>query len=316
MALGRAVALNRTCAAPSIALCTLLLLLLLAACAGRPPAPIEDRSRRPAGPASTGVYTVVRGDTLYGIAWRYGLDFRELAVLNAIAEPYVIRPGQRLRLHQLAAGAQSSAGQPSASPPDRNVTVADRTAPAAGAVSTPAVVAPDTQATTRIAASPSPSSSSSPSVGGAPAVAQRPTPPATAAVRVGPASEAVADAPVEHWQWPIAGPVVRGFSSSLHKGIDIGGPRGDPVRAAAAGRVVYAGSGIAGYGALLILRHNARYLSAYGHNERLLVAEGQSVSAGQVIARRGSSGTNSVKLHFEIRRDGQPLNPLSLLPAR
>ena len=107
---------------------------------------------------------------------------------------------------------------------------------------------------------------------------------------------------------------VRRFSPAVHKGIDIDGKAGDPVIAVAAGEVVYAGSGIVGYGKLLIIKHNDVYLSAYAHNQALLVEEGAAVRAGQKIAEKGSSATNSVKLHFEIRREGKPVDPLKLLP--
>jgi lipoprotein NlpD len=102
----------------------------------------------------------------------------------------------------------------------------------------------------------------------------------------------------------------------VHKGIDISGNRGDPVVAVAAGTVVYAGTGIVGLGELLIVKHNEIYLSAYGHNDALLVAEGEIVAAGQTIARKGSSGTDTVKLHFEIRKAGKPIDPQRLLPRR
>lgn len=108
----------------------------------------------------------------------------------------------------------------------------------------------------------------------------------------------------------------RAFSDVLHKGIDIAGQRGDPVYATASGVVVYAGTGVKGYGALLIVKHNDQFLSAYGHNDAMLVSEGAGISAGQQIARMGSSGTDTVKLHFEIRRQGQPVDPLRLLPKR
>ena len=110
--------------------------------------------------------------------------------------------------------------------------------------------------------------------------------------------------------------MVRGFSGELHKGIDIAGKSGDPVLAVAGGKVVYAGNGIVGYGNLLIVKHNEAYLSAYGHNRRLRVAEGALVKAGEWIADMGSSATNSVKLHFEIRRDGKPIDPLKILPGK
>jgi lipoprotein NlpD len=121
---------------------------------------------------------------------------------------------------------------------------------------------------------------------------------------------------VDVWLWPTGGSVTRGYSESVHKGIDIGGERGDPVVAVAAGKIVYGGTGIVGFGELLIIKHNEEYLSAYGHNERLLVTEGQTVTAGQIIAEKGSSGTDTVKLHFEIRREGKPIDPQRVLPKR
>jgi lipoprotein NlpD len=124
------------------------------------------------------------------------------------------------------------------------------------------------------------------------------------------------DRKVAAWRWPTRGKVVRKFSGTVHKGVDIDGKAGDPVLATAAGTVVYAGSGIVGYGKLLIVKHNQDYLSAYGHNQRLLVKEGERVAAGEKIAEKGNSATNAVKLHFEIRRGGKPVDPLKLLPKR
>ena len=121
---------------------------------------------------------------------------------------------------------------------------------------------------------------------------------------------------VNSWRWPTSGPVTRKYSSSVHKGIDIAGSRGDTVVAVADGKVVYAGVGIVGFGELLIIKHNEVYLSAYGHNDSLLVAEGETVRAGQTIAGKGSSGTDTVKLHFEIRKEGKPIDPQRLLPRR
>jgi lipoprotein NlpD len=136
-----------------------------------------------------------------------------------------------------------------------------------------------------------------------------PTPPLAAAGEL-------PDPAVTGWRWPATGRILRGFDATLHKGIDLAGERGDPVRAAAAGRVVYAGTGIPGYGLMLILRHGDEYLSAYGHNDELLVVEGDIVRAGEEIARCGSSGTDGVKLHFEIRRGGRPVDPRGILPRR
>lgn len=136
--------------------------------------------------------------------------------------------------------------------------------------------------------------------------------------RAGGSSGAVAATPLGAWRWPAAGAVVQGFDAAggRSKGIDIQGQLGEPVYAANAGKVVYAGSGLPGYGNLLIIRHNEQFLSAYAHNNRLLVKEGETVKAGDRVAEIGDSGTDSIKLHFEIRRDGAPVNPLGLLPRR
>lgn len=120
------------------------------------------------------------------------------------------------------------------------------------------------------------------------------------------------------WQWPARGPVIQTFSTGgrINKGVDLAGRRGEPVYAAADGKVVYSGTGLVGYGNLIIIKHNSTYLSAYGHNSRLLLKEGQFAKAGQKIAEIGSTGTNRDKLHFEIRRNGKPVNPLQYLPRR
>ncbi|MEP5765358.1 MAG: peptidoglycan DD-metalloendopeptidase family protein [Halieaceae bacterium] len=256
------------------ALCLALMSLLLLACAETPRAPVEDRhgvskTQTRAGSYTPSSYKVARGDTLYAIAWRYGMDFRALARANNIGRPYTIYPGQQLTLKI------------------SKVPVASSTTPAAAApkhkIPAPAPVTKSSQTA------------------------------AKTAVRAMPATPS---AKVSAWRWPTRGKVVRGFSGTLHKGIDIDGKAGDAVTATAAGNVVYAGNGIVGYGELLIVKHNEIYLSAYGHNRKLLVAEGDSVKAGQKIAEKGNSATNSVKLHFEIRREGKPIDPKKLLPAR
>lgn len=122
--------------------------------------------------------------------------------------------------------------------------------------------------------------------------------------------------PAGGWTWPARGQLIRGFGKGHRGGIDIAGRRGQPVVAARDGRVVYTGSGLVGYGRLVIVKHGERLLTAYAHNDRVLVKEGQTVRAGQKIAEMGSTGAERVKLHFEVRRDGKPLNPLKYLPRR
>ncbi|MDD5388544.1 MAG: peptidoglycan DD-metalloendopeptidase family protein [Gallionellaceae bacterium] len=141
------------------------------------------------------------------------------------------------------------------------------------------------------------------------------TPPASKPEPTVPTPPAVVeDAPPDTWSWPLRGPLLARFGDGLSKGIDIAGPRGMPVQAAAAGRVVYAGSGLRGYGKLIIIRHGKTLLSAYAHNARILVSEGQNVARGQAVGEIGDSDTDRVKLHFEIRERGKPVDPLIYLP--
>lgn len=279
------------------------LLFVLMACAGGPPAPIEDRRTAATThlPLPAGNYIVRRGDTLYSIAFRFGQDFRDLAASNGIVPPYTIYPGQQLRVNGSRGGAPPTVARSGH---------AVRESPAAVARPEPPTAAPSVRAGE---VSPGPVTGGSatpdqrrPGPVTQPPVAPPPRPSAAAAVL----------APVTAWRWPSRGPVTRGYSATVHKGIDIGGQRGDPVLAVAAGQVVYAGTGIVGFGELLIVKHDDVYLSAYGHNDRLLVTEGELVRAGQEIAKKGSSGTDSVKLHFEIRKEGKPLDPLRFLPPR
>ena len=291
-----------------------LLLLSLVACSGTAPRDLkpwektsgsaaergssaDTRSARPDyGPklAVGKPYTVKRGDTLYAIAFRLGLDFRELAARNGIRAPYTINVGQVLQTSKPRASTSNKSSKAS----DSGKTVTTRSASsktkASGVKSKPS------------SGKSRKSSSTSTKV----AKTTQPSKKASSSKSIEP------NRPVSRWRWPSRGKVVRTFASNVHKGIDIAGSRGDPVTATAAGKVVYAGAGVTGYGSLIIVKHNDTYLSAYGHNEQLLVSEGSVVKVGQQIATMGSSGTNSVKLHFELRRLGKPVDPLTLLPKR
>lgn len=243
--------------------------VLAAACVSdRRLAPVEEAGR-PAAPERS-VHVVRVGDTLFSIAFRYGMDHRELARLNGIAPPWTIRPGQRIKL----AGTRPRglpAGDRGAAPP----------APAEPVPARSEGVGPE-----------------------GPERRSRERPPNRAA-----------PAP-RRWRWPVEGQLVRGFSTGAvpSKGIDIRARPGAPVRAAAAGRVVYAGTGLRGYGLLVIVRHDERYLSAYAHNRRALVAEGAAVAAGAVIAELEGPDDAPGVCHFEVRVDGEPVDPLTLLP--
>jgi lipoprotein NlpD len=276
---------------------------VLAACASkvnlRTPAPVEDRSSgrtsapvavEPAkGPGAEnankpGYYTVRPGDTLIRIALDAGQNWRDIARWNGMENPNVIEAGQVLRVTPPVAVAAAAASAPAAAPAASGTRVA--TVPPASSASAAASAASSTMVAT------------------VPPV----TPPASA-----PAGEDEIA-----WSWPIAGAgmVLAGFDEQRNKGLDIGGKAGDPVLAAADGRVVYAGAGLRGYGNLIILKHNNTYLSAYAHNQALLVKEDQAVRKGQKIAEMGASDADRVKLHFEIRRQGKPVDPARYLPMR
>lgn len=263
----------------------LMLAAQLVGCGGHSVAPVQTYAhyQNPRGDT----HTVNRGDTLYSIAWAYGVDYRDLAVHNGISEPYTIYPGQRLdvRLSSKRGAAKRTTRSPGA--PTRTVT----TAPAQTAKTSPA---PKTVKSSSRAETPTPQRSVKSSARKPPAVTRA--------------------AKIKHWTWPAKGQIVTDFASSGRKGVDISGRLGQPVVAAADGRVVYSGGGLRGYGELIIVKHNKRYLSAYAHNNRILVKEGDEVKIGQRIAEMGSTGTDSVRLHFEIRRDGKPVNPVRYLP--
>lgn len=269
--------------------------------AGRPPAPVASvvipatvaeppRAATPADNAGKpGYYTVRPGDTLIRVALESGQNWRDLVRWNNLENPNVIEVGQVLRVAPPVAGTSSEAGV------SRPVAAASASAtplPPASAASAPR--------TPTVAVTPAPAASAPP------AVAQAPAPAAAAAG----GDDEVA------WAWPTSGTVIGGFDEAKNKGLDIAGKAGDPVLASADGRVVYAGAGLRGYGNLIILKHNNTYLTAYAHNQELLVKEDQTVRKGQRIALMGSSDADRVKLHFEIRRQGKPVDPARYLPAR
>lgn len=259
---------------------------------------VDRNAAAPKRPAVTsGQYVVRPGDTLYSIAFRYGWDYKALAARNGIVSPYTIRPGQAIRFDgRSSAPATTSTTVVSSSPSSSSKTTI---------IKRP-VGAPATNSSTP---APVPAPSTAPA--GAP-------PPAPVVTATAPAQVPAAERAVGGWAWPANGVLIGKFASngSLNKGIDIAGDLGQPVFAASDGSVVYAGSGLRGYGELVIIKHSDTYVSAYGHNRRLLVREGQQVKVGQTIAEMGSTGTDRVKLHFEIRRQGKPVDPLQFLPRR
>jgi len=281
-------------------LLVLLGAMALAACGSKPlnRAPVEDRGNATNAPVVTdsrtqavkqlpgfenagkpGYYTVKPGDTLIRIGLDAGQSHKDITRWNALENPNRIEVGQVLRVVPPSGGDMTAVAKP---------------------------VVSSTVVSTPIAAAPAKPASS-------PASAPAPVPvPAVAA-----ASSAAGSGDDElGWIWPGHGAVVAGFDEVKNKGLDIAGALGDPVVAAAEGKVVYAGAGLRGYGNLIILKHNNTYLTAYAHNKTLLVKEDQAVKKGQKIAEMGDSDADRVKLHFEVRRQGKPVDPAKYLPAK
>jgi lipoprotein NlpD len=344
-----------------------LLVALLAACASRAPAPVEERVTKvprtapnvgalpPAPPVAeseprTQTYTVKRGDMLYKIALDHGLDYRELAAWNGIENVNLIREGQVLRLtppgeagaSASAAGAAGVTTAPLKGAPPVPPGVVGSEVPAGPGTSPTLAAAPpggrntDTYKTQpkalkepyseqalrdarRLAAASPPAQTTVAAAApiAAPAaqtVASGPTAQAEAKPEVKPQASAADDDKLG-WIWPTKGKLITGNSENPNlKGIDIAGVAGQPIVASAAGKVVYSGTGIRGYGKLIIVKHNATYLSAYAHNRDILVKEGQQVAKGQKIGEMGNTDSDQVKLHFEIRKHGTPMDPLKYLP--
>jgi len=285
----------------------------------QPPSGASSSVRAAPAQHEAGTYTVVKGDTLYSIAFRNGTDFREVARLNNIAPPYTIWPGQVLKLSGHGPTPAAEHGPPPVAAKAPPPTAAS--APVFETVETkPVVAAPSPAHASLVAATPAAVTHPAPSPASAtPAPPSNPTPVAApaAAAPVVAASGGTRSAGGVKWRWPASGQVVSRFQSSAAiPGIDIAGKAGDPVVAAADGTVVYSGNGLVGYGELIIIKHNDSFLSAYGHNRKRLVTEGQQVKAGQQIAEMGSSGSSRDELQFQIRKDGNPVDPLDYLPSR
>lgn len=283
-------------------------------------APVEDRgrvgtglspSRLPPGAENAGkagYYTVKPGDTLIRVALETGQNWRDLAAWNNLDNPNLIEVGQVLRVLSPSVDPSTvTASTPApgnALPAAKPITSSKLEARSLDAKPLPPASGSSTAAAASGAAKPASAGSDAASAG-APAA----TPPTAA-----PAADRDADEPA--WQWPASGPLLGSFEEGKRKGLVIGGKAGDPVFAAADGRVVYAGSGLRGYGNLIIVKHNAQYLTAYAHNQTLLVKEDQAVRKGQKIAEMGSTDTDRVQLHFEVRKQGKPIDPAKSLPTR
>jgi lipoprotein NlpD len=287
------------------------LVLNIAACSTSPPAPVIDRL-----PANTGksepsnikkqsiavrplykagdwrpdTYTVKKGDNLYSIGLEFGYDYKDIAQANNISAPYHIKVGQVLKLNaskDKPLSTDNSAVEINPIKPDSGLASINISEPKG-------VREPYSDEALNKAQSSKPSQAS----------------------EIKTDNKVIAD-PSENleWAWPTKGKVVATFNESSNKGVDIAGAMGQAVNAAGPGRVIYSGSDLRGYGKLVIIKHNPNYLSVYAHNNQILVKEGQQISLGQKIAEMGSSDSNTVKLHFEIRRQGKSVDPLKYLTA-
>ncbi|HBR1129757.1 TPA: murein hydrolase activator NlpD [Klebsiella quasipneumoniae subsp. similipneumoniae] len=263
-------------------------------------------------------YTVKRGDTLFYIAWVTGNDFRDLAQRNNVPAPYALNVGQVLQVGN--ASGQPITGENAVSQASARAS-GGATATTTSAQKSTAVVASQPtitysessgeQSATKMLPNNKPATTTSTVV--APVTA-----PTTVSTTQPTASSMSTSSPISSWRWPTDGKVIENFSGAEggNKGIDIAGSKGQAIVATADGRVVYAGNALRGYGNLIIIKHNDDYLSAYAHNDTMLVREQQEVKAGQKIATMGSTGTSSTRLHFEIRYKGKSVNPLQYLPQR
>jgi len=270
----------------------LVIVFFFSGCSSRnTPAPVIESktaiSLKRASQASitSKTYVVKKGETLYSIAWRAKTDVRTLAGLNKLAPPYQIFPNQTLKLSQKIAKARPHKSSSKNSNKSTGST------------------------TTKVHKKPV-ASNKKPAYGGNVGGQKSST--------KSPANTTVFSQKIRKWQWPVKGRVISTFSSSQqgNKGIDIAGRRGDKVKVAADGKVVYAGNALRGYGKLVIVKHNDDYLSAYAHNDQILVKEQQVIKAGDVIAKMGDTDADRVMLHFEVRFRGKSVNPMKYLPKK
>ncbi|MDQ1814408.1 peptidoglycan DD-metalloendopeptidase family protein [Massilia sp. CCM 9210] len=300
---------------------------LLSACHTAPRRPVPVVDRLPAAdiraPRATddakderGMYTVKRGDTLIRIALDHGQNYRDLVAWNNLANPNDIKVDQVLRVMPPESVVISKIDMPPPEPkkpaPPPVAEVVKKTSPRADKRPYSDSALAELQKNEGGAARPDPKPAEKPE--------RAPPPPAVAVAPppvVTPGSTVTAtDDEKLSWMWPSDGKIVATFDEGKNKGIDIAGKAGQQVMAAGAGKVMYAGSGIRGYGNLVIVKHSNSLLSAYAHNRSIVVKEGQSVNKGQIIAEMGDSDADSVKLHFEIRQQGKPVDPSRFLPNR
>ncbi len=294
-------------------------------------APIEDRGRVGSGLSTfrmppgyenagkPGYYTVKPGDTVLRIALDAGQNWRDIAAWNGLSNPNYIEVGQVLRIEPRAGDVLTSVSSTPASTATPTVSTSAVAAPKIESRNIePKSVAQSANASSKptVASNASAPAAASASATGMTASSTAPSATTPASAIATSVPDAAKESAEPAWQWPAAAPVIGGFEEGKRKGLLLGGKAGDPVFAAADGRVVYSGAGLRGYGNLIIIKHNSQYLTAYAHNQTLLVKEDQVVRKGQKIAEMGNTDTERVQLHFEIRKQGKPIDPAKSLPPR
>ncbi len=328
-----------------------VLFILLTACTSNPPAPVIDRTpqSKPLPPTIKPVskstdagkdwrpdsHIVKKGDTLFGIGLEYGVDYKEIAAANNIGPPYPIQIGQKLDLTSFKTktlpaaevskteDAKNEDGVVITPMKTEPAVVGDKTAP----VTSAGVEKPIVSAVTPVLSEPKAirepysleamnrapnQTSSQPSTTGTIATKPAETKPTESTGTVATGMSATGDESIA-WAWPTQGKISANFNEATNKGIDIAGETGQAIKAASAGKVIYSGSDLRGYGKLVIVKHNKTYLSVYAHNSKIVVKEGQNVVTGQKIAEMGNTDSNTTKLHFEIRRLGKSVDPAKYL---
>lgn len=290
--------------------------LAVAGCASKAPAPVEERGAPRAAataPASKDTYVVKSGDTLYSIARDHNMDFRELIALNGIDSPNRITPGKVLKVRPPVDPNAAGSAVASTAPVTSDVVVSRPIG------DTSAVPAPPASTNNELLKR-TPKAGKEPYSDQALAQAQGQSKPAEPPAPQPAPEPRPADAVPANDElsliWPASGKVIGSYSEAGNKGIDIAGKTGDPVIAASAGRVLIANNALRGYGNMVIVKVNNEFVTVYAHNSKLLVKEGQNVTKGQKIAEMGSSDADQVKLHFEVRRQGKPVDPTKYLPQR
>jgi lipoprotein NlpD len=322
-----------------------LLIIFFTACANNPPAPVVNRSPQSSKTIASNnsnkntaaikgndwrpdSYVVKKGDTLYSIGLNHGYDYREIAEANNIPEPYNISIGQKLSFSSLNNIETNAENKPESYENEDGVIVSpidlDSNVDVTTSTTTPSSVVTPVLSSPKATREPfsleafnrkvTPVETTKTVTNIPPTTTKNPEPTSTEPSSNESTTTAPAQVSSSGWSWPTKGKVIATFNEATNKGLDIAGTKGQAIHASSAGKVIYAGADLRGYGKLVIIKHSNTFLSVYAHNSAILVKEGQSIQAGQKIAEMGDTDTNRVKLHFEIRERGKSVDPVKYLP--